>query len=194
MKITHKQLALAALVAMTAAMSPAQADSAPPSPTFGPGMMWGSGRDGYGPGMMGNSGAYGPGMMGGRGFADMGSGMMGGWGRHFGDMGLGMMGMFDPGWQGLDLSDQQRDKLDQIQDETRKKNWTTMGHLLDEQAHLRDLLKADKADPTAVGKVYMKIADLQRQMLETGVEARNRMEALLTKEQKSKREKYRRSW
>lgn len=137
---------------------------------YGPGMMggYGSGRGGYGSGMMGG---YGSGMMG-------------------GGFGGGMMGPF----HGLDLSDQQRSKINQIQDETRRKNWDVMGKLLDEQARLRDLFTGDKRDPAAIGKQSMKIAELRRQLLEASVDAHNRMEALLTKEQKERLRGFGRGW
>lgn len=155
-----------------------------PSPGWGPGMM-----GGYGPGMMGRgsygpgAGSYGPGMMGG----GMMGGMMGGYGRG-GMMGLGPL-------QALDLNNEQLGKINQIQDETRRKNWGVMGKLIDEQAHMRDLFLADKRDPAAIGKQAMKIADLRRQMLEASVDAHNRVEALLSKEQKDQlRNSYRRGW
>lgn len=137
---------------------------------------------GYGPGMMGGYGRGG--MMGGYGY---GGGMMGGYGPG------GMMGFGGPLYQ-LDLNDQQLGKISQIQDETRRKNWSVMGKLLDERAHMRDLFLAEKRDPAAIGKQAMKIADLRRQMLEASVDAHNRIEALLSKEQKEQLRSYRRGW
>lgn len=181
MKNKQQLLAIAVLAAFSAAAPPSQAQNARsderPAATYprgyGPGMMggYGPGRSGYGPGMMGGYG-YGPGMMG------------GGFGRG------GMMGPFHL----LDLNDQQRSKINQIQDETRRKNWDVMGKLLDEQARLRDLVIADKRDPAAIGKQSMKIADLRRQLLEASIDAHNRMEALLSKEQKEQLRSYGRGW
>jgi Spy/CpxP family protein refolding chaperone len=143
-------------------------------------------EDDYGPGMMG-SGMMGPGMMGGyygmpHGMGMMGSGMMG--------PGTGMMGMGPGmGMQGafyaLDLNDDQRKKLTQIQDGLRKQHWELMGKVQDEYAKLRDLYAADTRDPAAIGAQAQRIFDLRRQMLESSVEAGNRMEALLTAEQKA---------
>lgn len=182
----------AALAAFTCAanaqpQTPPSGDGPPAGygPGYGPGMM---GR--YGPGMMGGYGpgygqgygpGYGPGMMGGYGRG----GMMGGYG------GGGMMGNGGP-LHLLDLNEQQLAKINQIQDETRRKNWSVMGKLQDEQAHMRDLFSADKRDPAAIGKQAMKIAELRRQLLEASVEAHNRIEALLTKEQKDQLRSYRR--
>ncbi len=145
---------------------------------YGPGMMgnYGPGRGGYGAG----AGGYGPGMMGG--------GMMGGYGHGYGRGGMMGLGPL----QALDLSNEQLSKINQIQDETRRRNWGVMGKLIDEQSHMRDLFLADKRDPAAIGKQAMKIADLRRQMLEASVDAHNRVEALLNKEQL--RNSYRRGW
>lgn len=185
-----KTSTLVLLAALTACTGAAQAQTPPrgdgPPAGYGPGMMGGYGS-GYGPGMMGGYGRGG--MMGGYGPGDgqaygpgYGPGMMGGYGRG-GMMGYGGL---------LDLNEQQLAKIDQIQDETRRKNWSVMGKLQDEQAHMRDLFSADKRDPAAIGKQAMKIAELRRQLLEASVEAHNRIEALLTKEQKDQLRSYRR--
>jgi len=180
MKYRHFVVTLTALAALSAAVpfvqaQPARSDS--PRENYGPGMMGGYGGPGqgpYGPGMMrgqGQSYGYGPGMMG---------GMMGG-------MGLGPL-------QALDLNEQQQTRINQIRDETRRKNWETMGKLLDEQARLRDLLAAEKRDPAAIGKQSMKMADLRRQLLEASIDSHNRIEALLSKEQRDQLRSYRRGW
>lgn len=190
MKNKQKLWAMAALAALTfTAVQPAQADE--PS-TYGPGMM-----GGYGPGMMGNygpgqggygpgQGRYGPGMMGGYGY-HYGAGMMGGgWGQG-GMMGLGPL-------YALNLNEQQLGKVNQIRDESRRKNWEIVGKIMDEQARMRDLLSAEKRDPSAIGKQAMKIAELRRQILESSVDTQNRIEALLTKEQKDQMRNFRRGW
>lgn len=178
MNTLRKTWWLAAAAALMA-VSPAQADE---PREFGPGcspaMMGGYGHgygSGYGPG-------YGRGMMGG-----YGRGMMGGYGRG------GMMGMGH--LYALNLNNEQLGKINQIQDEMRRKNWALMGKLQEEQAQMRDLFLADKRDPAAIGKQAMKMADLRRQILEASVDAHNRIEALLTKEQKEQlRNSYRRGW
>ncbi len=184
MKYRHFLMTLTALAALGAAVPLVQAQPArseSPRESYGPGMMGGYGGYGgpgqgpYGPGMMRGQGrayGYGPGMMGG--------GMMGG-------MGLGPL-------QALDLNEQQQTRINQIRDETRRKNWDTMGKLLDEQARLRDLLAAEKRDPAAIGKQSMKLADLRRQLLEASIESHNRIEALLSKEQRDQLRSYRRGW
>jgi Spy/CpxP family protein refolding chaperone len=129
------------------------------------------------PGAMGMMGG-GMGMMGrGQGMMGMGHGMMGG--------GLGAFGM-------LDLSDEQRTKVNKIFDAERKQHWTIGGKLLDERTRLRDLLYADEPDPKKVGAVYGEIAKLHQQMIEAHVQAGNQARAVLTAEQRERLKQWRR--
>lgn len=142
---------------------------------MGPGMMGGYGGYGMGPGMMGGGYGMGSGMMGGYG----GMGMMGG---GYG-MGPGMMGGYGA-LNGLDLSDEQRSKIDKIFDAERKQHWSVMGKMMDEQNKLRDLYAQETPDPKKVGAVYGEIAKLRQQMIEAHVQASNQMQSVLTKEQR----------
>lgn len=154
---------------------------------MGPGMMQGYGMPhgmmggyGMGPGMMQGYGGYGgPGMMQGYG---SGPGMMGAYG-----MGPGMMGYAG----GVDLSADQRTKINAIRDETRKQHWTMMGEIMDQQVRLQDLYDAPKTDSAAIEQVYKRIGELQRQMYESSIDAHKRMDAVLTDEQ---RERLRNTW
>lgn len=137
----------------------------------GPGMM--------GQGMMG-SGMMGPGMMG-----HGCGGMMG--------HGHGMMGGYGP--MGLpDLKEDQQKKISAIYEELHKKRWDLMTKMQGEQATLRGFYAADKRDPAAIGNQYRKISELRRQMVEQSVDAHNRMEDVLTKEQKGKLRSYGPGW
>lgn len=130
-----------------------------------------------GVGMMGRGFRMGPAMTGGYG---MGPGMMGGYG-----MGPGMMGGGGGmGRQGLPgLSAEQQATIAGIQGETRKKHWELMGQMLAEQARLRGLVEVPAPDAAAISSARTKIGELQRQMYESFVDTRKRMEAVLTKEQ-----------
>ena len=102
--------------------------------------------------------------------------------------GPGMMGSYGPGlgpYGRLNLSDQQRIQINQIQEQVRQRHWNLMGQMRDESARLRGMMATDRPDPAAVGQQQMKVADIHRQMLESSVEARNRIEAFLTNEQKA---------
>ncbi len=116
-------------------------------------------------------------------------GMMGGMGMMGGKCPMGMMGGMGP-FSKLDLKDQQRSKIGKISDALRKKNLNLMGKMMDEMSKLRDLYAVDKRDPKKIGAIYGKFFELKRQMIEATIDARNRQEAVLTKEQ---REKMRRS-
>jgi len=138
---------------------------------YGPGMMGGYGPGyGMGPGMMGG---YGPGY----------GGMMGGYG-----MGHGMMGWEN--YRDLNLSDDQKSKISQIRKEMRDRQWPLMGEMMDAQDKLQDLYDADKQDAAAIDKQYKVVEDLRRQMVDNAVDAHNRINSILTKEQ---REKFRES-
>ncbi len=153
-----------------------------PSPGYGPGMMGGPGP-GMGAGMMGAYGpasGYGmgcPGMMGGHG---PGYGMMGGYGPGYGT-GPGMMG----GWSGLNLSDAQTAQMDKIHDSLQEKHRKLMSEMWNEQATMAKLYSAERRDPAAIGKAHDRLSRLQREALEARIEAENKIDDVLTKEQKS---------
>ena len=159
---------------------------------------------GYGPGMMGGYGGYGgnggyggygmgPGMMygyGGPGAYGMGPEMMGGYGGY--GMGPGMMYGYGPyGLAGIDLSQEQRDKIARIQEAFSQKQWGLMGQMRDARFKLRDLVASGKADDAAVGKAYKQIEDLRQQMWSSMAESRKQFDAVLTKEQ---RDQLQRGW
>jgi Spy/CpxP family protein refolding chaperone len=153
---------------------------------MGPGMM-----GGYGPGYGGGYG-MGPGMMGGYGGGyGMGPGMMGGYGPGYGGgygMGPGMMGGWGGGmgpWAMLNLSDAQNAQLEKIWTESMTKQRAFMRQMWDAHEKLEDLYRAEKRDPAAIGKAYSKLSDLERQALEARIDAENKADAVLTKEQKA---------
>ena len=86
----------------------------------------------------------------------------------------------------LDLNDEQRSRINKLSDELKHNNRATRGLIMDESAKLRDLYEADKRDPSAIGREYQKIFDLQRKMIEATVTAQNRIEEILTPEQRTK--------
>lgn len=85
----------------------------------------------------------------------------------------------------LDLNDEQRSKINKLSDELRRNHWAAMGLIMDESAMLRDLYVAEKRDSSAIGKVYQKIFDLKRRMIEAMIDNQNRVEELLTPEQRA---------
>ncbi|MCO5108831.1 MAG: Spy/CpxP family protein refolding chaperone [Burkholderiaceae bacterium] len=163
---------------------PAAAPVQPPAwgpAMMGPGgpMMGGPGagpRGGYGPwqgmggGMMGGCG-YGPGM----GFGGMmGPGMMGG----------GMMGVAGPALAALGLDEAQRNEVVKIGDELRKKRWAVAGQMQDEMARIRDAAWSGKRDRAAILAAHKRMSELGQQQLESSLDAAERIDKVLTPEQR----------
>ena len=142
---------------------------------YGPGMMGG----GYGPGMMG--GGYGPGMMGG----DYGPGMMGGGPGMRGGAGRGGMMGYGYGMQGaLDLSDDQRKKVDAVHDELQSRTWEITGEMRAEMAKMREAMASEPRDKAALDASYKRLNELRQQRFDARLAARDQMDAVLTKEQR----------
>ena len=122
-----------------------------------------------------------------------GPGMMGhGYGGMMGH-GYGMMGGYGP--MGLpDLKEDQQKKITAIYEELHKNRWDLMTKMQGEYAAMRGLYAADKRDPAAIGNQYKKISELRRQMVEQSVDAHNRMEDVLTREQKGRLRSYGPGW
>jgi len=129
---------------------------------------------------------YGPGY--GYGMHGMGPGMMGGY-----DVGPGMMRGHGMGpYAMLNLSDDQRSKINKIHDAERKQHWAIMGKMMDVENTQRDLLAQSEPDPKKVGAAYAELSKLRQQMLETHVQANNDMQKILTKEQREQLQQWNR--
>jgi Spy/CpxP family protein refolding chaperone len=161
----RKLLAVAAGLLAASALSYAQ--------PMGPGMM---GPGMMGPGMMG-PGMMGPGMMG---PGMMGPGMMGGYG-----MGPGMMGGFGPAFlYGLDLTDEQQEKIAEVQQELDGMHWDLMGRMHRQGGPMGRAFGPGPLDEKAARKAYDEMAAAQKQMFEASLQARKRIDAILTPEQR----------
>jgi len=196
MKVTIGRTAASALMLVASAVlaQPPAAQGSTPVPGPGPGMM----MSGPGPGM---TGGYGPGA--GRGYGPrqgMGPGMAGGCGYGPGDgMGGGMMGpgMMGPGMMmgggmgralsALDLDEAQRKEVLKVGDELRKKHWAVAGHMHDEMAKMRDAgWAAGKRDRAAILAAHKRMSELRQQQLEASLDAAERIEKVLTAEQRER--------
>lgn len=173
---------------------------------MGQGMMGGYGQYGMGPHMMcqGDVPGMGPGMMrgpeygmhGDRGYG-MGGGMMrgdGGYGMWmhgmWGGMGRGMMGGYGM-LHGLNLTDEQREKIMHLMDARQKAMWKAVGDMMDARITLRDLYAEDQPDPGKVGAAYAQISRVRQKMVESQVRTHNEIWNLLTKEQRDELHKWR---
>lgn len=178
-RILRHTVMLASVLALPAAVAEADTGTSPEQMQEMMQQRGGYGM-GMGPGTMGGGMGMGPGMMGGSGMMGMGAGMMGG----------GMMGLH--GLSMLDLSDEQRGKINAIHDKLRKQHWEVMGKMMDEHNALRDLYDAETLDGKKIGATYDRIFKLKRQMIDTGIKAHNDAVAVLTKEQREQLKQLRR--
>jgi periplasmic protein CpxP/Spy len=183
MKLRYTLIAFSTAAALAATSTIAQ-QPGQPAPGMGPGA-----GPGKGPGMMqGSGGGMGPGTMGGGGMGGgMGPGMMGGGGMAGGGMGMGGMGALAR----LDLNDSQRSQVFKVQDELRRKNWDLLGKQQDEQATLRDAyLASGKRDRAAIVAAYKRIGELRVQRIENSLEAAEKIEGVLTQQQRDQLKRY----
>ena len=192
----RKTLIAAALIGATvlgtAALVNAQQGGYGQGYGMGPGMM--------GPGMMGG---YGPGY--GMGPGVMGPGMMGGYGQGYG-MGPGMLGgMMGPGMMGgggmdygmlyqLNLSSDQWSKVNAIHEDLAKKVWELGGKAQEEAFKLRNLMSTENRDRHAISNQYKKLQEVRLQSFQTRLDARERIDAVLTKEQKGQLRRFAPWW
>lgn len=140
----------------------------------GRGMMGGWGG-GHGPEMMGRwGGGYGGGMM---------SGPGGGWGDGYG-MGAGMMRGRGLAAAGLNLSDEQQDKIEKIHAEVADTQWDLAGKIFAAAGKLHELLAMEAPDRGAVQSAYKALSELRLQQLEARLDTRAKIDAVLTKEQR----------
>jgi Spy/CpxP family protein refolding chaperone len=131
--------------------------------------QWGPGNqcDADGPGMMGGYG-HGAGMMGGYGH---GPGMMGGHGH----------GYNRGGYEGLNLSTEQREKIAAIEKDASTARFNTMKAMHDLRWSTFGPNATKEADPR---QTYEAMATLRKQMFEANLDTQKRIEAVLTPEQK----------
>ncbi len=65
-----------------------------------------------------------------------------------------------------------------------------MGDMMDQQAKLRDLYDAPKRDGAAIDETSRAIGSLRQKMIDASVDARKKMEAVLTSKQLDKLRAY----
>ena len=167
-----------ALLLSTALLNPLsiQADD-----DFGP-MM----GDGYGYGMMGGGygygirGQYGPGMMQGYGYGPRGGygpGMMHGYGYGYGP---GMMGAYGMG--PINLSKEQIEKMQTIRSAAMDEMSTMMNKLWKARNKLSKAMQS--GDDKAINSAYDEMASSKKQAFMYRLKMREKMQSVLTKEQK----------
>lgn len=145
----------------------------------GPGMMGGFGGGyGMGPGMMGGYGggyAMGPGRMGGG--YDLGPGMRSGY--------------TNDAYAGLDLTPEQQKAIAGILEKASKAMWQHMGTVQGHGYGMHGMFGLGAVDEAAARKSFQAMAEAQKAMFELQLDTRNKVDAVLTKDQ---REKLKRHW
>jgi Spy/CpxP family protein refolding chaperone len=124
---------------------------------------------------------------GGRGAHMAGWGQGGGWGM-MGGAGAGMMGgagfgMMGQGWNTLNLTKEQRNKLYAIHKDLRDKQFALMDKMHENMQSV-NLYRAGKFDEQAARSMYDASEKLHRQMFENMLDAQKRADSLLTPEQR----------
>ena len=96
----------------------------------------------------------------------------------------GMMG-YGYGMQGaLDLSDDQRKKVDAVHDELQSRTWEITGKMRAEMAKMREAMASEPRDKAALDASYKRLNELRQQRFDARLTARDQMDAVLTKEQR----------
>ena len=114
----------------------------------------------------------------------MGAGMMGG-------HGPGMMGGYaSEAYAGLDLSPDQRKKIAGIQQETGKAQWQLMGAMHGQGYHMQGMFGPGALDEAAARKSFQAMAETHKAMFEMQLEARKKIDAVLTNEQREQLRSY----
>lgn len=136
---------------------------------------------GMGSGMMGGYG-YGPGTGYGYGYGNgMGPGFMGGPGGH----GMGMMSGFGgDAYAGLKLTPEQRSQIAEIQQSTAKARWQLMGAMHEQGYGMYGNGGPGAFDEAAARKSFDAMTETRKAMFELQLDARKKIDALLTPEQR----------
>lgn len=136
----------------------------------------------------------GPGMMGGYGGGyGMGQGMMGGYGGGYG-MGPGMMfGYTNDAYAGLELTPEQQKTIAGIHEQASKAMWQLMGAMHGQGYHMQGMFGPGPLDEAAARKSFQTMAETHKAMFELQLDARKKVDAVLTKDQREKLSRYRSS-
>ncbi|RPJ44192.1 MAG: hypothetical protein EHM16_16115 [Betaproteobacteria bacterium] len=100
-----------------------------------------------------------------------------------GGMGYGMLNQ-------LNLTAEQWNKVSQIQQDQTKKHWDLAGKMHEEAFKLQRLMGAEKRDNAALVNQHKKMQEMQTLMFQANLETQDKIEGVLTKEQKAQWRRY----
>ncbi|PWG64514.1 Spy/CpxP family protein refolding chaperone [Sediminicurvatus halobius] len=139
-------------------------------------------------------GGYGPMMGGYYGMPDMhehGMGMMQGGGMGMPGMGMGLSGPGAGMMSGLELEDEQQERMRERRSEFRREQLTRMADMLDLRDEMHALMAEQRPDPEAVRELHGRMADIRGEMMAERVRMRNAIQDMLTEEQRQRMHEYR---
>ena len=87
---------------------------------------------------------------------------------------------------GLNLSQDQRSQIANIEMQARQQQWNLMGQMREAQYKLHDMLSEQNADPTQVNDQAVTVEKLEQQMVQANTNARDKVMSLLTPEQRDR--------
>jgi len=85
---------------------------------------------------------------------------------------------------GIDLTDEQRGKISEIRQDLMRKHWDLMGKMHEQHYRMQELYGSGKTDESAERTAYEAMSAAHKQMFDSMLEARKRMDAVLTPEQR----------
>lgn len=116
----------------------------------------------------------------------MGGGMGGGRGMMGGGPGAGLAGdCHSGGYAALDLTSEQRAKLQDIERDLWRKQRELMGRVHQQDFHMHDIYAAG-VDEARARKAFDAMTAAHKEMFEASLDARKRIEAVLTEEQRKR--------
>lgn len=143
---------------------------------------------------MAQGGMMGHGSMMGGGYGGMsggGMGMPGGGMMYGGDMGAPMGGMMGPmhgggmgSMYGMELDSEQQTQLRELRSEHRRQQMGRMADMMDLQDEMYALMASERPDPDAVRELHDRMSAMRGEMLADQIRQRNRMQDVLTDEQR----------
>lgn len=124
----------------------------------------------------------------------MGPGMVGGYGGGYemgSGMGSGMMfGYTNDAYAGLELTPDQQKTIAGIHEQTSKAMWQHMGTMHGQDYHMQGMFGSGPVDEAAARKSFQTMSETQNTMFELQLDARKKIDAILTKDQREKLSSY----
>jgi len=96
--------------------------------------------------------------------------------------------------RGFDLSEDQQERVGALEEQIREKRWSLFESLRAESQKLNALLLGDRIDPGALSEQYARCAQLRRQIFELGLEERQKIDEVLTDEQRAELRRWQREY